>query len=87
MPVALEVSAPMIALSARHQVMTVVYVVRRWLLRTKPVRRFLRRGIRRAFRSHPAVSLLPPPLGVLTVWQCELKDPLAVRKRIVDFLD
>jgi DNA mismatch endonuclease, patch repair protein len=24
---------------------------------------------------------------VLTIWQCRLKDPLAVRRRIVDFLD
>jgi DNA mismatch endonuclease, patch repair protein len=24
---------------------------------------------------------------VLTIWQCQLKDPLAVRRRIVDFLD
>jgi len=25
--------------------------------------------------------------GVLVVWQCHLKNPLGVRKRIVDFLD
>jgi DNA mismatch endonuclease, patch repair protein len=24
---------------------------------------------------------------VLTIWQCQLRNPLAVRKRIVDFLD
>lgn len=25
--------------------------------------------------------------SVLSIWQCQLKEPLAVRKRIVDFLD
>ena len=56
-----EVTALMIILSVRHRVMTATYVVRHWLLRTKPVGRFLRRGIRRAFRSRPAAPLLPPP--------------------------
>lgn len=57
---ALEVSALMIALSARYHVMTAAYMVRRWLLRTKPAIRFLRRGVRRAFRSRPAAPRLPP---------------------------
>ena len=56
-----EVTALMIILSVRHRVMTAAYVVRHWLLRTKPVGRFLRRGIRRAFRSRPAAPFLPPP--------------------------
>ena len=56
-----EVSALMIILGVRDRVATAAYVVRRGLLRLKPATRFLRRGVRRAFRSRSARPLLPPP--------------------------
>lgn len=56
-----EVSALMIVLAVRDHVATATYVVRRGLLRLKPVGIFLRRGVRRAFRSRSVRPLLPPP--------------------------
>jgi hypothetical protein len=56
-----EVSALMIVLAVRGHVSTAAYAVRRGLLRLKPARRFLRRGVRRAFRSRSARPFLPPP--------------------------
>ena len=58
---ALEVSALMIALSAREHVAAVANVVKRWLAQMKPLIYFLRRSSRRSSRSRPAVPLLPPP--------------------------
>jgi hypothetical protein len=58
---AIEVSALMIALSVRDHVITAAYVVRRRLLRLNLISRLLRRRVRRASRSRPAVSHLPPP--------------------------
>lgn len=54
-----EVSALMIVLSVRGHVVTAVHVVRRGLVRLKPVSRFLRRSVRRAFRSRTARPRLP----------------------------
>ncbi len=56
-----EVSALLIILAVRDHVATAVYVVRRGLLRFKPVGHLLRRGVRRAFRSRSTQPLLPPP--------------------------
>jgi DMSO/TMAO reductase YedYZ heme-binding membrane subunit len=54
-----EVSALMIVLSVRDHVVTAVHVVRRGLVRLKPVSRFLRRSVRRAFRSRTTRPRLP----------------------------
>lgn len=56
-----EVSALLIVMTVRGHVATAVYVVRRGLLRLRPVGLLLRRGVRRAFRSRSAQPLLPPP--------------------------
>ena len=56
-----EVSALIIILAVRDHVKMALYVVRRGLLRLKPVGLRLRRGGRRAFRSHSAQPPLPPP--------------------------
>jgi hypothetical protein len=56
-----EVSALMIVLAVRDHVATAAYAVRRGLLRLKPVARFLRRGVPRAYRSRSARPLLPLP--------------------------
>ncbi len=58
---AIEVSALMIVFSVRAHVIIVAYVVKRWLLQRKPVKQLLRRGGRRASRSHPSAPHLPPP--------------------------
>lgn len=56
-----EVSALLIIFSARDRVMTAAYVVRRGLLRIKPLSRLLRRSVRRAICSRPVRPILPPP--------------------------
>ena len=56
-----EVSVLLIILAARGHVATAVYVVRRWLLRLKPIGLLMRRRGRRAFRSRSAQPLRPPP--------------------------
>ena len=58
---AVEVSALLIALSVRDHVITVAYVVKRWLLQSRPLNRLLRRGTRRSTRSRPNSALLPTP--------------------------
>jgi hypothetical protein len=54
-----EVSALMIVLSVRDHVVTAAYGVWRGLVRLKPVTRFLRRSVRRAFRSRTTRPRLP----------------------------
>lgn len=56
-----EVSALLIIISVRDRLMPVAYVVRRELLRIRPLSRLLRRSVRRAIRSRPVRSILPPP--------------------------
>jgi|HubBroStandDraft_2_1064218.scaffolds.fasta_scaffold173463_2 hypothetical protein len=56
-----EVSALLIIISVRDRVMPVAYVVRRGLLRIRPISRLLRRSVRRALRSRPVRPILPPP--------------------------
>jgi hypothetical protein len=58
---AIEVSALMIVLTSRDHVVTIAYVVKRWLLQSKPLNHLLRRGARRSSRSRPAALLPPPP--------------------------
>jgi hypothetical protein len=58
---AIEVSALMIALSAREYVAAIVHVVKRWLVQRKLLNRLMRRAFRRSSRSRPAAPLLPPP--------------------------
>ena len=52
-----EVSALLIVLSVRARLITTTNVVRRGLLRIRP----LRRSVRRAIRSRPIRSILQPP--------------------------
>jgi hypothetical protein len=56
-----EVSALLIIISVRDRVMPGAYVVRRGLLRIRPISRLLRRSVRRALRSRPVRPILPPP--------------------------
>ena len=56
-----EVSALLIILAMREHAATAVYVVRRGHLRLKPISHFLRRSVRRVFRSRSTGRLLPPP--------------------------
>ena len=56
----IEVSALLIILAVRNHAATAVYVAWRGVLRFKPVSLFLRRGVRRAFRSRSTGRLLPP---------------------------
>jgi Ni/Fe-hydrogenase subunit HybB-like protein len=58
---AIETSILLMALSVRDHVVAVVTVVKSWLLQRQVIHRFLRRFARRAPRSRPGSSLLPPP--------------------------
>jgi hypothetical protein len=55
-----EVTALLIIIAVRDRVEPVAYVLRRGLLRIKPLTRLLRRSIRRAIRSRPVRPMLPP---------------------------
>lgn len=66
---AVEASVLLIALSVRDLVVTVAYVVKSWLFQRNVVNRLLRRFARRAPRSRPASSHLPPsPEDEPAVW-------------------
>lgn len=58
---ALEVSALMIALSAREHVAVIIHMAKRSLMGLKPLNRLMRRAFRRSSRTRPAAPLLPPP--------------------------
>lgn len=59
---AIETSVLLMALSVRDRVLTVVSVVKSWIsLKRKGLNRILQRYARRAPRSRPTSTLLPPP--------------------------